>query len=154
MLSGVFSLLSAGLFVVLDAPDVALTEAAVGAGVTTVLFLAALALTGSAEKLPERRQYLPLLITAGLAALLIYGVRDMPPFGQANAPAHVRVAPEYFSATEKQIGISNVVSAILASYRSLDTLGETGVIFTAGTGVLLLLKTGRLARGRDRGGKP
>ena len=36
-LSGVFSLLSALLFVTLDAVDVAFTEAAVGAGISTVL---------------------------------------------------------------------------------------------------------------------
>ena len=39
MLSGIYSLLSASVFVLLDAVDVAFTEAAVGAGMTTVLFL-------------------------------------------------------------------------------------------------------------------
>ena len=45
MLSGVFSLLMAANFLILDSPDVALTEAAVGAGISTVLFLAALSLS-------------------------------------------------------------------------------------------------------------
>ncbi|MDA2912191.1 DUF4040 domain-containing protein, partial [Nitrospiraceae bacterium AH_259_D15_M11_P09] len=45
MLAGIYSLLSAGLFVVLDAVDVAFTEAAVGAGITTILMLGTLALT-------------------------------------------------------------------------------------------------------------
>jgi multicomponent Na+:H+ antiporter subunit B len=39
-----------------------------------------------------------------------------------------------------ETGIPNVVTSVLASYRGFDTLGETVVIFTAGIGVLLLLK--------------
>ncbi len=50
MLFGIFSLLSAGLFVVMDAPDVAFTEAAVGAGISTVLMLATLALVKRPQK--------------------------------------------------------------------------------------------------------
>lgn len=140
MLSGVFSLLSAGMFVTLDAVDVAFTEAAVGAGLTTILFLGALALTGSAEKAPRQRSPLPLIVMAVLAAILIYGVIGLPPFGSADAPAHRHVMPEYISGTQTQIGIPNIVSAVLASYRGFDTLGETGVIFTAGIGVILLLR--------------
>jgi uncharacterized MnhB-related membrane protein len=50
ILTSIFSLLMAINFFILDAADVALTEAAVGAGVTTVIFLCALALTGDQEK--------------------------------------------------------------------------------------------------------
>src|SRR5687767_3059343 len=42
---GIFSLLMALIYMLLDAPDVALTEAAVGAGISTVLFLGALSFT-------------------------------------------------------------------------------------------------------------
>ena len=50
MLFGLFSLHSAGLFVVMDAADVAFTEAAVGAGISTVLMLGTLALTSNHEE--------------------------------------------------------------------------------------------------------
>ena len=50
MLSGLYSLLSAAIFVILDAVDVAFTEAAVGAGITTVLLLGTLVLTDREEK--------------------------------------------------------------------------------------------------------
>ena len=50
MLFGIFSLLSAGLFVVMDAADVAFTEAAVGAGISTVLMLGTLGLTRQHEE--------------------------------------------------------------------------------------------------------
>lgn len=149
MLSGVFSLLSAGLFVILDAVDVAFTEAAVGAGITTVLFLGALSITGSEEKKPSRQALLPLFIVVAAAGVLVYGIKDVPPFGDANAPAHKYIVPEYIAGTKDVIGIPNVVSAVLASYRGFDTLGETGVIFTAGVGVLLLLNGGLSYRRRQ-----
>lgn len=150
MLSSVFSLLSAGLFVALDAVDVAFTEAAVGAGITTVLFLGALALTDSVEKQASRTQYIPLLVMTGLAVMLVYGTMDMAPFGDPGAPIHHHVVPEYITGTATQIGIPNVVSAVLASYRGFDTLGETGVIFTAGAGVLVLLRRRASSRQHNR----
>lgn len=149
MLGSVFSLLSAGLFVILDAVDVAFTEAAVGAGVSLVFFLGAIALTGHREIARTGGSILPLFAVVPAGALLIYGLQDAPPFGAADAPANHHVTPEYISQTEAQIGIPNIVSAVLASYRGFDTLGETGVIFTAGIGVLLLLNGG-LPSGKNR----
>ena len=45
MLLSLFSLLSAGVFTIMDAADVAFTEASVGAGISTILLLGALVLT-------------------------------------------------------------------------------------------------------------
>ena len=42
--------------------------------------------------------------------------------------------------TLNDTGVINTVTAILASYRGFDTMGEVVVIFTAGVGVLCLLK--------------
>ena len=50
LLTGMFSLLSAGLFLLMDGVDVAFTEAAVGAGVATILMLGTLSLTGREER--------------------------------------------------------------------------------------------------------
>ena len=55
-LSGVFSLLSALLFIRMDAVDVAFTEAAVGAGISTVLMLGTLALTSRSERGDKKRK--------------------------------------------------------------------------------------------------
>ncbi|WP_455212634.1 hydrogenase subunit MbhD domain-containing protein, partial [Kaarinaea lacus] len=88
MLFGIYSLLTAGLFVVLDAADVAFTEAAVGAGISTVLMLATLALTKNhEEKPPTHRPWLPLAVVLVTGAALIYGTIDIPSFGDARAPA-------------------------------------------------------------------
>lgn len=139
MLSGAYSLTSAAMLVNLDAVDVAFTEAAVGAGISTVLMLGALTLTRRREKVQSGFRPGALLVVLGTGALLIYGTVDMPAFGDPNAPALMHVVPEYITGTRDDIQIPNIVTAILASYRGYDTLGETAVIFTAGVGVLLLL---------------
>ncbi len=139
MLSGIYSLLMASIFVVLDAVDVAFTEASVGAGISTVLMLGVLSITGNREKISYKSSLLPLLIVIGTGSLLVYGTWDLPMFGDPYAPVHMHVAPEYISNTYKHTGMPNIVTAVLASYRGYDTLGEVGVIFTAGVGVLLLL---------------
>lgn len=139
MLAGVFSLLSAALLATLDAVDVAFTEAAVGAGISTVLLLGTLALTGREEKKPRHSPFLPLLVCLVTGAALIYGTLDMPSFGAANNPAQEHLAREYLERTPVETGVPNVVTAILASYRGFDTLGEVLVVFTAAIAVLLLL---------------
>lgn len=149
MLSGVFSLLSAGLFVALDAVDVAFTEAAVGAGVSTVLMLGTMALTSRQEKAPQHSRALPILVVLVTGAALIYGTADLPPFGAADTPVQLHVAPQYIERTPTEIGLPNIVTAVLASYRGFDTLGETTVIFTAGIAVIVLLHRSNRRRRKD-----
>jgi multicomponent Na+:H+ antiporter subunit B len=139
MLASIYSLLSAALFVVLDAVDVALTEAAIGAGISTILMLSAVALTSDREKTPRHTPLLPLAVVGATGAALLYGTVDMPRFGDPGAPAQRYVAPHYLQDTPAEIGIPNVVTSVLASYRGYDTLGEVTVIFTAGAGVLAML---------------
>ena len=144
MLFGGFSFLSAGLFVVMDAADVAFTEAAVGAGISTVLTLATLALTYSPkdekeETPPRHKPWLPLGVVFITGVLLIYGTWDIPAFGDPEAPSQTHVAPYYLQKSLPETGVPNVVTAVLASYRGFDTLGEVTVIFTAGIAVLLLI---------------
>jgi len=140
MLQGVYSLVCAAWFVSLDAVDVAFTEAAVGAGVSTVLMLAAMLLADrKSNPVPISKQIAPLVvvIVAGLA--MFYAIGDMPAYGDANSPANSGPGMEYIERTTDEIHIPNVVTAVLASYRGYDTFGEAVVIFAAGLGVLLLL---------------
>lgn len=141
-LSGVFSLLSAGLFVTLDAVDVAFTEAAVGAGVSTVLMLGALSLTTQRERIPSHTALLPFFVVVVTGSVLVYGTLDVPAFGDPKAPVHTHVAPEYIEGSAEVIDVPNVVTSVLASYRGFDTLGETVVIFTAGVAVIAMLGSG------------
>ncbi len=139
MLMAIFSLLMATNFFILDAADVALTEAAVGAGVTTVIFLGALALTAEQEKPIVSGRWLPLAVVSVTVLVIIYASFDQPRLGDPGAPAHQHVAPWYLEKTAEFIDIPNIVTAVLASYRGYDTLGEVFVVFAACIGVLFLL---------------
>ncbi len=141
MLFGIYSLVAASLFMVLDAADVALTEAAVGAGIATILMMATLSMTDRKEKVLEHRKvnWLPLLVVVITGAALVYGIADLPEFGAADNPAQVHVAPRYLQEMLNEIDIPNAVAAVLASYRGWDTLGEVVVVFAAGVAVMLLI---------------
>ena len=148
VLSGVYSFLMATVLVALDAVDVAMTEAAVGAGVSTVLLLGALHLCKSEEAKPAHRPWLPLSVAIGTGALLVYGSFGMPEFSNPLAPIHQHVVPRYL---QNEVDLPNVVTAVLASFRGYDTLGETTVVFTAGAGIIALLrrrKKGSRAEGK------
>ena len=143
MLFSIYSLLSAMVFVLLDAVDVAFTEAAVGAGIATILMLATLALTSNRQKRSMRRPWLALAVCTAVGGALVYATADLPVVGDPNAPANQHVAPRYLRDSGKEVGLPNVVTSVLASYRGYDTLGEVTVIFTAGMGVFCLLSSGR-----------
>lgn len=144
MLTGIYSLIAAMLFVLLDAVDVALTEAAVGAGLLVILMLGTIALTARKEKVRATgHNMIALFVVAVTGAALIYGTSDMPNYGDPLAPAHVHLSPRFTQDSPTEIGIPNMVTSVLASYRGLDTFGEALVIFAAGVGVLLLLGTGK-----------
>ena len=152
MLFGIYSLLSATLFVTLNAVDVAFTEAAVGAGIATILMLATLAITSARQKAREKRPIVPLLVAVATGLVLIYGTLDLPRFADRQAPAHRHVAPRYLNESAEEVGVPNVVTSVLASYRGYDTLGEVAVIFTAGIGVVILIGRSRRRRRDDKGG--
>ena len=149
ILLGLYSLIAAGLFVVMDAVDVAFTEAAVGSGISTILFLGALSFTRHDQK-PRGHDSLTALVFVVISgALLIYGTLDMPHYGAADSPAqsHPQLARHYIEISEQEVGLPNVVTSVLASYRSYDTLGETVVVFTAGIAVLSILGLKRRRQG-------
>ncbi len=139
MLLGIYSFLMATVMIVLDAVDVAMTEAAVGAGVSTVLMLGTLYLTKIEEARPVHSVLLPLFVAGATGAVLLWATAEMPPFGSPDVPV-VSAGPDYMARSVPETGIPNVVTSTLASYRGFDTLGETTVIFIAGIGVLVLLK--------------
>ncbi len=154
MVFGIYSLVCAGFFLNLNAPDVALTEAAIGAGIAPILMLGTLALTRHSwdpephAKKSKHNPLLPLIVVTITGAALVYASFDMPHYGDVTAPANNHVAPRYLQDSATEIDIPNVVTSVLASYRGFDTLGEVFVIFTAGIGVLALL--GFLSDGSGR----
>ncbi len=155
MLMAIFSLLMAANFFILDAADVALTEAAVGAGVTTVIFLGALALTADREQVTKSGTFFAIAVVSVTVLLLIYATFDKPVLGDPNAPVHQHVAPWYLEQTPQLIDIPNVVTAVLGSFRGYDTLGEVFVVLVACIGVQFILGAApsprRLLSAEDQG---
>ena len=136
----IFSFLMALLYLVMDAPDVAITEAAVGACVSTLLMLVALSLINtSKERIYDDIKIFPIIIALGVFVSLMYVIPDLPIFGNADSFANNHVASYYVRNTYSYMGIPNIVTAILASFRGYDTFGETVVVFTASLGISLLL---------------
>ncbi len=164
ILLALYSLLMALVWLNLDAVDVAFTEAAVGGGISTILLIGVIVVVGSEEKKRQGSHALPLLIVTLTTAALIYGTLDMPRFGDPKAPAQNHVRPEYVAQTVEKTAtkptsnsapakenyfhghVPNLVTSVIVNYRGYDTLFEVAVIFTAGMGLILLL------RGRRPGG--
>ncbi len=143
MLSGVYSLVSAAWYILVDAVDVGFTEAAVGAGMSTAVLLGAMLLTARTAK-PEKplKRIGPFLVCFAAGVMLIYATIDLPALGDPNSPANAGVGLTYLKINWFDSGVPNVVTTVLASYRGFDTLGETAVVFTAGLAVALLLGFG------------
>ncbi|MDD3290919.1 MAG: hypothetical protein PHY19_07365 [Methanocellales archaeon] len=82
---------------------------------------------------------MPSIFILLIGAMLAVAVAGMPEFGDPNAPANTHVVPYYKEHCLEETGVTEIVTAIVVSYRGYDTFGEVTVIFTAGTGVIALL---------------
>ena len=140
MLAG-YSLFAALLFAGLSALDVALVEAALGAGLTGILLIAAILATTrrSQVRRDPRRRWVVLPLIVGFVALMLFASTGLPDRGDPDAPAHTGVATYYLENSLADTETPNVVTALLADYRSQDTLGETLVILTAALAAALVL---------------
>ncbi len=141
---GAYSLGMAALYTFYRAPDVAMTEAAISAGVTTVLLLLTLAKTTRLDhEITFESVNLP---AAGAAGLLFVGLllttAEIPAVGDPDAPAwsNVDVTQWYIAETYAETGVENAVMAVLAAFRGFDTFGEAVVVFAAGIAVLVVLR--------------
>jgi len=139
-----YSLSMAVLWLLLRAPDVALTEAAIGAGVTTILFLVAISKTlrPSTDRVLRRVDWKVLVVVGLFATVMLLTVPGIPAIGDPAAPAvnNEQVSQYYLDNAYKETGVENAVTAVLAAYRGFDTFGEAVVVFTAGVAVLVVLK--------------
>lgn len=137
------SLFAAFFYLLIGAPDVALTEAAVGAAVSSCIILAALTKYDYVieNDISHTKKLVPISCCIILFALLCYFTIELPIYGDINSIANQNVAHEYKKNLTDDIGIGSLVTGILASYRGFDTLGETFVVFTSGVALTLILKS-------------
>ena len=140
---GAYSLGMAALYTFYRAPDVAMTEAAISAGVTTILLLLTLAKTTRLNhEVAFESVNLP---AAGAAGFLFVGLlltmADIPAVGAPDAPvwSNADVTQWYIAETYAETGVENTVMAVLAAFRGFDTFGEAVVVFGAGIAALIVL---------------
>jgi len=145
ILLSIFSILSTGIYILLNAPDVAITEASIGvllSGVFIMTTISSKKINGFPmydDSASKYQRLCAFIISIALCALLSIAFLNLPKFGDANNKIHELTAL-YIEKTHDIMNFPNVVSAILASFRGFDTLIETTVVFLAGIIVLLLLK--------------
>ncbi|MFC7044728.1 DUF4040 domain-containing protein [Halobacteriaceae archaeon GCM10025711] len=137
-----FSLGLAILWTALRAPDVGMTEAAVGAGVAAALFLATIDRTTglTATTAVRRVGALPAVVAVAVAFVLGLTLPALPAVGNPAAPAFRGPAQFYLADATPTLGVRNVVTAVLVAYRGFDTFGEVTVVFAAGVAVVTLLR--------------
>ena len=86
-------------------------------------------------------KWLTIVIVILFGALVFFAEGDLPPYGDAQAPANLHVSPDYLEQSYEDTETPNVVTSVLADYRGYDTFGETVVILTAGLACFLLLRS-------------
>ncbi|KKB96894.1 putative monovalent cation/H+ antiporter subunit B [Candidatus Arcanobacter lacustris] len=138
-MTAVFSLIITVIYLIFRAPDVAITEVAVGACVSTILLFTAYKKTNPDQE-NSSINFIHIIPLAIILLGALYLILELPEFGSMANPIHHHVSNYYLANTKIDTGINSVVSAILASYRGYDTMGETIVIMLSAIGVLNILK--------------
>ncbi|HSI97070.1 MAG TPA: hydrogen gas-evolving membrane-bound hydrogenase subunit E [Gaiellaceae bacterium] len=133
------------VYAFMGGPDVALVAALIETtfallfiGVFALLPRASLRRLAALRTPLTRRWRDPVIgVAAALGAfLVVWGALSRPSVGDSVAEEHLRLAPEAHA--------KDVVTAILADFRGLDTLGEITVVAIAFVGIATLLRRGRL----------
>ena len=142
VLLGIIGFSLSAIFVILQAPDLAIVQIVVET-LSLVIFIAVILKTTSEDATVRARARLPFLIIAGAFAILFmltmyWALGSMPPFGWPS----LRMAAPYLTpeALPRTTGAANFVTAVVLDFRGYDTLGEATVLFTAVMGVLAVLR--------------
>ena len=144
LLSSIVALGAVGLglcltFLILKAPDVALTQLVVE--IMTLIILIRATIRRDVPKVPNSGWVFPTVIGVGFGGLLLLvAIRcfpDLPVFGEPE----LRVAQHYLESGLQQTGATNLVASVILDYRAFDTLGEATVLFTTVMAVLAVVRT-------------
>lgn len=125
-------------FLVLKAPDLAITQLVVELLCLIILIRATLR-----KDLPfstTGRWFFNTLVTTifviTFLALGYFCLRELPVFGQPI----MRVAKVYLDTGLANTGATNLVASVILDFRAYDTLGETTILFTAVIGVMAIMR--------------
>ncbi len=144
---------SSAVFLLLGAPDLAITQIVVEVAALVLLIRATISI-GVKTTSAWRSGWQPKAVAAAAVIFLVFAFlsfRDMPEF---SVPVMDRIAdaPSIFYLEDglSSTGSTNHVMGVLLDFRAYDTLGEATIIFTAVFGTLTLLrKRGKKAVNRN-----
>lgn len=149
------------IWIMLESPDLAITEAAVGAGVSSILFFVTLKKIHAVDREEEAKKELDVaeterhlemkifdkafkatsvVVCISIIIILLVVVSDLPRFGNAGNPDNNEVAERYILSGLQETGAVNIVTGMILDYRAFDTFGESCVLFIAATCVMILLR--------------
>jgi len=143
LLSSVIAVGAVGLglsivFLILKAPDVAITQLVVE--ILCLIILIGATLKKDIPFATTGRWFLNTLITITFISIFLFvaakALKELPSFGYPI----MKVAKTYLSKALSQTGAANVVSSVILDFRAYDTLGEATVLFTAVIGVLAIVR--------------
>ncbi len=156
-----YSSVMAIIWIMLESPDLAITEAAVGAGVSSILFFVTLKKIKAVEheeeaekpqdivdveshwemKIFSKSYFVTALIVGfGLVVILLSAVAGLPDLGESGNPVNNEVFQRYIESGMAETGAVNIVTGVILDYRAFDTFGEACVLFIAATCVVILLR--------------
>jgi multicomponent Na+:H+ antiporter subunit B len=139
LIMSVFSVLITICYLFMDAPDVAMTEAALGACLSSCVMINILKICGEdTGRTSVLRTSLSAILCIAFIVILSYASLGLPEYGNPDNAIHLGASKYYIENTTYDIEIPSMVAAILASYRAFDTLGEASVILIAGLAVLVI----------------
>ena len=132
------SLLLSLEFYILQAPDVAIAEAGVGACLSTAIMIVAI----KGTKRMEEEYYMSIRNIVAVVMLSILAVffvltALMLSFG---APIKYQMDDYIIMHTQNETGTNSAVTTIVFDYRGFDTLGEATILFAAVSGVLMIFR--------------
>lgn len=143
LLSSVIALGAVGIgltleFLLLRAPDLAITQLVVEILTVIILIRATVGVKMPREEIKQRLGYFAFALIF-VALFLWFSARalgQLPPFG---APV-MKIGSQYIAEAMQRTGAANIVTAVILDFRAYDTLGEATILFTSVIGVLAVLR--------------
>jgi multisubunit Na+/H+ antiporter MnhB subunit len=139
-------------FLLLAAPDIAITQIVVEV-LTLVVLIRATVWRGVRTASGPRDLFGAALAAALVLLMLTFAVMAVSALPEFGRPVVSRVADapagEYLRGGLAKTGAANIVTSVILDFRAYDTLGEATVLFTAAVGALALLR--RRSKARRRG---
>lgn len=148
VVSNLISAIIVFIYCILQAPDLAITEAVIGTATSTILFALTLLYINKLPTIENKndtlsidiRQRIVVFICCSiLCFLLIYTIQNLPRIPGWESTDYPKISSLYVKNAIKDFGFSSIVTAVVAGYRAFDTMFENVVIFTGCYGFYVLL---------------